>query len=128
MGQVRHPRCCDDQDPPEEGDQGREARGLRQSRHGEGEAGQDRREGLPRESPEGRVLRASRSVASPAKRLRECSSSSSSCSSSIPFSSEESSCHFVLVGGRARGQAWPNSPRTSSFGGHMYSNSVSPRR
>merc|ERR1712146_579915 len=90
--------CCDDQDPPEEGDQGREARGLRQSRHGEGEAGQDRREGLPRESPEGRVLRASRSVASLAKRLRVCFSSSSSCSSSIPFSSEEFSCHFVLVG------------------------------
>merc|ERR1739838_694459 len=63
--QVRHPRCCDDQDPPEEGDQGREARGLRQSRHGEGEAGQDRREGLPRESPQGRVLRASRSEGEP---------------------------------------------------------------
>merc|ERR1711904_328473 len=47
------------------GDQGREARGLRQSRHGEGEAGQDRREGLPRESPQGRVLRASRSEGEP---------------------------------------------------------------
>merc|ERR1719164_298003 len=70
--QVRHPRCCDDQDPPEEGDQGLEARDLRQSRHGEGEAGQDHREGLPRESPQGRVLRVSWSVASPTKRLRVC--------------------------------------------------------
>merc|ERR1712228_202278 len=57
--QVRYPGCCDDQDPPEEGDEGREARDLRQSRHGEGEAGQDHRQGLPRESPQGRVLRAS---------------------------------------------------------------------
>merc|ERR1711948_248401 len=91
--QVRYPGCCDDQDPPEEGDEGREARDLRQSRHGKGEAGQDHRQGLPRESPQGRVLRASRSVASPTKRLRVCSSVSSSCSSSIP-PSEESSCHF----------------------------------
>merc|ERR1712203_822707 len=110
------------------GDQGREARGLRQSRHGEGEASQDRREGLPRESPQGRVLRASRSVASFAKRLRVCSSSSFSCSSSIPFSSEESSCHFVPVGGRARGHSWPSSPRTPGLGDHMSSTSVSPRR
>merc|ERR1712151_1460189 len=44
---------------------GWEARGLRQSRHGEGEAGQDRRQGLPREGPQGRVLRASRSSGEP---------------------------------------------------------------
>merc|ERR1712194_660503 len=68
--QVRDPGCCDDQDPPEEGDQGREARDVRQSRPGEGEASKDHRQGFPRESPQGRVLRVSRSVASPARRLR----------------------------------------------------------
>merc|ERR1712217_747965 len=94
--QVRDPGCCDDQDPPEEGNQGREARDLRQSRHGEGEAGKDHRQGLPCESTQGRVLRVSRSAASAAKRLRVCSSISSSCSSSIP--PEEYSCHFVQVG------------------------------
>merc|ERR1712176_1643248 len=104
--QVRHPWCCDDQDPPEEGDQGWEARDLRQGRHGEGEAGQDHREGLPRESPQGRVLRASWSAVSPAKRLCVCFSSSSSCSSSIPPSTEESSYYFVQVGWRVRGHAW----------------------
>merc|ERR1712060_75866 len=51
--QVRHSWRCHDQDPPEEGDQGREARDLRQGRHGEGEAGQDHREGLPRKGPQG---------------------------------------------------------------------------
>merc|ERR1712149_122037 len=64
--------------------------------------GQDHRQGLPRESPQGRVLRASRSVASPTKRLRVCSSGSSSCSSSFP-PSEASSCHFVQAGWRVRG-------------------------
>merc|ERR1711920_1134117 len=63
--QVRHSGRCDDQDPPEEGDQGWEARGLRQNRHGEGEAGQDRRQGVPREGPQGRVLRASWSGVEP---------------------------------------------------------------
>merc|ERR1712161_166231 len=82
--QVRDPGCCDDQDPPEEGDQGGEARDVRPSRHGEGEASKDHRQGFPRESNQGRVLRVSRSAASPAKRLRACSSSSSSCSSTIP--------------------------------------------
>merc|ERR1712025_742202 len=96
--QVRHSWCCHDQDPPEEGDQGREARDLRQGRHGEGEAGEDHREGLPREGPQGRVLRASWSASSPAKRLCVCPSTSSSCSSSIHPSTEESSCHFVQVG------------------------------
>merc|ERR1712194_251520 len=76
--QVRGPGCCDDQDPPEEGDQGREARDVRPSRHGEGEASKDHRQGFPRESNQGRVLRVSRSAASPAKRLRACSST-------IPF-------------------------------------------
>merc|ERR1712023_444802 len=98
------------------------------NRHGEGEAGQDHREGLPRESPQGRVLRASWSVASPAKRLRVCSSSSSSCSSSMLPSFEESSCHFVQVGWRLSGHAWPSRHRTPSSGDHMYSTSVSPRR
>merc|ERR1712039_696173 len=63
--QVRHSGTCDDQDSQEEGDQGWEARGLRQSRHGEGEAGQDRCQGLPREGPQGRVLRASQSGSEP---------------------------------------------------------------
>merc|ERR1712174_101781 len=63
--QVRHSGRCDDQDAPEEGDQGWEARGLRQNRHGEGEAGQDRRQGFPREGPQGRVLRASWSGGEP---------------------------------------------------------------
>merc|ERR1712087_202260 len=82
--QVRYPRCGDGQNPPEEGHQGRQKGDLREISHGEGEAGQDHRQGLPRESPQGRVLRASRSVASPTKRLRVCSSVSSSCSSSVP--------------------------------------------
>merc|ERR1712228_253733 len=47
------------------GDQGREARDFRKTGNGEGEAGQDHRQGLPREGPQGRVLRASESVASP---------------------------------------------------------------
>merc|ERR1712054_597975 len=123
--QVRHPRRCDDQDPPEEGDQGGEARDLRQSRHGEGEAGEDYREGLSRKGSQGRVLRASWSAASPAKRLCMCSSSSSSCCSSIPPSTEESSCHFVQVGWRVRGHAWPSGPRTLGEGDHMYSTYVS---
>merc|ERR1712194_166191 len=125
--QVRHPRCRDDQDPPEEGDQGWEARDLRQGRDGQGEAGKDNCEGFPRESPQGRVLRAW-SVASPAKRLRVCSSISSSCSSSIPPSSEESSCHFVQGGWRARGHAWSSGPRTLGEGDHLYSISVPQRK
>merc|ERR1712086_348768 len=68
--QVRDPGCCDDQDPAEEGDQGGEARSLRQNDDGEGEASEDHRQGFPRESPQGRVLRVSRSVPSPARRLR----------------------------------------------------------
>merc|ERR1719356_2015723 len=107
-----------------EGDEGREARDLRQSCHGEGEAGQDHRQGLPRESPQGRVLIASRSVARPTKRLRVCSSVSSSCSSSIP-PSEESSCHVVQAGWRVRGHAWPSGPTTLGEGDHMYSTLVS---
>merc|ERR1712107_440387 len=63
--QVRHSGRCDDQDAPEEGDQGWEARGLRQNRHGEGEAGQDRRQGFPREGTQGRVLRVSWSGGEP---------------------------------------------------------------
>merc|ERR1712203_183896 len=110
--QVRHPRYCDDQDPPEEGDQGREARGLRQSRHGEGEAGKDRGKGLPRESTQGRVLRVSRSATRAAKRLRVCSFTSSSCSSFIP--TYEYPRHFVQVGWRIRGHAWSSSPTTLS--------------
>merc|ERR1712060_1006009 len=105
-GKIRHSWCCGHQDSPEEGDQGREARDFRQNGHGEGEAGQDHRQGLPREGPQGRVLRASGSVASSARRLRVCFSISSSCSSSIP-PSEEYSCHFVQVGRRVRGHAWP---------------------
>merc|ERR1719291_632389 len=124
------------QDPPEEGDQGREARDFRKNGHGEGEARQDHRQGLPREGPQGRVLRASGSLASPARRLRVCFSISSSCSSSIPHS-EEYSCHFVQVGRRVRGHAWPSpvpgrsaraitctprlSRRTFGEGDHMYS-------
>merc|ERR1712194_809652 len=127
--QVRHPRCRDDQDPPEEGDQGREARDLRQGCYGQGEAGKDHREGFPCESPQGRVLRASRSVARPAKRLRVCSSVSSSCSSFIPPpSSEESSCHFVQGGWRVRGHAWSSGPRTLGEGDHLYSTSVSQKK
>merc|ERR1712083_909015 len=118
--QVRHPRCCDDQDPPEEGNQGREARDLRQSRHGEGEAGKDHRQGLPRESTQGRILMVSRSAASAAKRLRVCSSISSS--STPP---EEYSCHFVQVGWRVRAHAWPSGSTTLGEGDHMYSTSVS---
>merc|ERR1712194_211801 len=53
-------------------------RDVRPSRHGEGEASKDHRQGFPRESNQGRVLRVSRSAASPAKRLRACSST-------IPF-------------------------------------------
>merc|ERR1712032_665245 len=121
--QVRYPGCCDDQDPPEEGDQGREARGLRQSRHGEGEAGKDCGKGLPRESTQGRVLRVSRSAASAAKRLRVCSSISSS--STPP---EEYSCHFVQVGWRVRGHAWPSGSTTLGEGDHMYSTSVSQKK
>merc|ERR1712232_1065032 len=123
--QVCHCWCCHDQDPPEEGDQGREARDLRQSRHGEGEAGQDHCEGLPRKGPQGRVLRASWSAASPAKRLCMCSSCSSSCCSPIPASTEESLRNFVQVGWRVRGHAWPSGPRTLGEGDHMYSTSVS---
>merc|ERR1711935_762451 len=44
---------------------------------GEGEASKDHRQGFPRESNQGRVLRVSRSAASPANRFRACSSSSS---------------------------------------------------
>merc|ERR1712137_1105206 len=101
---VRHPGCCDDQDPPEEG-------------------GQGHRQGFPSESPQGRVLKASRSVANTAMRLRVFSSSSSR-SSFIP-PSEEYSCHFVQVGWRARGHAWPSGPRTLGEGDHMYSTSFS---
>merc|ERR1711920_864069 len=102
---VRHPRCCDDQDPPEEGDQ-------------------DHRQGFPRESPQGRVLKASRSVVSPAMKLRVFSSSSSSRSLFSP-PSDEYSCQFVQVGWRARGHAWPSGPRTLGEGDHMYSTSFS---
>merc|ERR1712228_723559 len=105
------------------GDEGREARDLRQSRHGEGEAGQDHRQGFPSESSQGRVLKASRSVANTAMRLRLFSFSSSR-SSFIP-PSEEYSCHFVQVGWRTRGHAWPSGPRTLGEGDHMYSTSFS---
>merc|ERR1712151_625555 len=95
----------------------------RQGRHGEGEAGQDHRQGFPSESPQGRVLKASRSVANTAMRLRVFSPSSSRSSFIPPY--EEYSCHFVQVGWRARGNAWPSGPRTLGEGDHMYSTSFS---
>merc|ERR1712127_972386 len=102
--QVRDPGCCDDQDPPEEGDQGREARDVRQSRPGEGEASKDHRQGFPRESPQGRVLRVSRSVASPARRLR------------VSF------CPGWL---EVRGHSWLSGLTTLGEGAYMYSTSGS---
>merc|ERR1712174_116881 len=56
--QVRRARLGDDQDPQEASNQGWEARDVRQGGTGEGEAGQDRRQGFRREGPQGRVLRA----------------------------------------------------------------------
>merc|ERR1712083_1089049 len=55
--QVRRARLGDDQNPQEASNQGWEARDVRQGGVGEGEAGQDRRQGLRREGPQGRVLR-----------------------------------------------------------------------
>merc|ERR1719277_1214450 len=55
--QVRRARLGDDQNPQEASNQGWEARDVRQGGIGEGEAGQDRRQGLRREGPQGRVLR-----------------------------------------------------------------------
>merc|ERR1712228_80445 len=122
----------------EDGDQGWEARGLRQSRHGEGEAGQDRREGLPREGPQGRVLMASRSggelreegprvllqflpLAPPAPPPRPPPLTPALAPSSL-------GCHFVQAGWRVRGQAWPSGPRLPGEGDHMYSTPVSQSR
>merc|ERR1719221_886680 len=47
-----------DQDAHEAGDEGGQARGLRQSRDGEGQAGAEDREGVPREGPQGQRLSA----------------------------------------------------------------------
>merc|ERR1711972_324433 len=64
MGRGLH-----DQDAPEARDQGGQEGGLRQGRHGEGEAGKDYREGLPRFRPEEAVLRASSTAGLAAKNL-----------------------------------------------------------
>merc|ERR1712151_1019934 len=130
--QVRNSRPRDDQDPPEEGDQGREARGLRQSCHGEGKAGQNRREGFPREGPQGRVLRACPSSRSPdgeAPRVLLLVLPPLLLLLLLPPSlSEESSCHSVQACWRVRGQAWPPGPRALCEGDRVYSTSASQRK
>merc|ERR1712194_407973 len=127
--QVRHSGCCDDQDSSEEGDQGWEARGLRQSRHGEGEAGQDRRQGLPREGPQGRVLRASRSIGEPREeaprvflRFPPLALLPALTPSSLPPVNPS-----VILSRPAGGcvvKHWPSGPRTPGERGHMYSTPV----
>merc|ERR1712050_651840 len=52
-------RSCSIEDSYEASNESGKARGLRQSRHGEGEARKEDREGIPRCSPEGQHLRIS---------------------------------------------------------------------
>merc|ERR1711901_4065 len=51
MGRPRHA-----EDAQESRDEGRQEGDFRQNRHGQGEAGKNRGQGIPSEGPEGRVL------------------------------------------------------------------------